>query len=100
MKEEIFGPVARVFKAADIGEAIQIANNVPYGLGFSVWTHDKAEQKRFAEEIEAGMTAFNQILMSLPEAPFGDIKHSGYGRALGFLGLYESMNAKTSIHSA
>ena len=100
MKEEIFGPVAMVFKAAHIDEVIRIANDVPYGLGSSVWTNDKTEQTRFAQEIEAGMTAFNQILMSMPEAPFGGIKHSGHGRELGSLGLYEFINAKTLIHAA
>jgi succinate-semialdehyde dehydrogenase/glutarate-semialdehyde dehydrogenase len=100
LTEEIFGPVAMVFEAANVDQAIQIANDVPYGLGSSVWTNDRAEQARFAQEIEAGMTAFNQILMSTPDAPFGGIKHSGYGRELGSLGLYEFMNAKTLIHSS
>jgi succinate-semialdehyde dehydrogenase/glutarate-semialdehyde dehydrogenase len=99
MKEEIFGPVAMVFKADNIDEAIRIANDVPYGLGSSVWTKDPGEKVRFAQEIEAGMTAFNQILASTPEAPFGGIKHSGHGRELGSLGLYEFMNAKTLISS-
>ena len=89
IEEEIFGPVAMVFKAADVDDAIRIANSSPYCLGSSVWTNDPAEQARFAQEIEAGMTAFNQILMSSPEAPFGGIKRSGHGRELGSLGLYE-----------
>jgi succinate-semialdehyde dehydrogenase/glutarate-semialdehyde dehydrogenase len=95
MEEELFGPVAMVFKAEDIDDAIRIANRSPYGLGSAVFTQDEAEQQRFANEIESGMTAFNKVLASSPEAPFGGIKRSGYGRELSAFGLHEFMNAKT-----
>ncbi len=84
-----------LFRAADIDEAIHIANAIPFGLGSSVWTDDKAEQERFIRDIEAGMTAVNQMLASAPEAPFGGIKRSGYGRELAHFGLHEFMNLKT-----
>ena len=95
MEEELFGPVAMVFQADDIDDAIRIANRSPYGLGSAVFTQDEAEQQRFANEIESGMTAFNKVLASSPEAPFGGIKRSGYGRELSAFGLHEFMNAKT-----
>jgi len=98
MAEEIFGPIAMVFKAADADEAIRIANDIPFGLGSSVWTKDAAEQERFVRDIEAGMTAVNQMLASAPEAPFGGIKRSGHGRELGPYGLHEFMNLKTVMH--
>ena len=95
MAEEIFGPIAMVFRAADIDEAIRIANAIPFGLGSAVWTQDQDEQERFVRDIAAGMTAINQMLASSPEAPFGGIKRSGHGRELGPFGLHEFMNLKT-----
>ena len=95
MEEELFGPVAMVFKAKDADDAMRIANRSPYGLGSAVFTQDAAEQKLFVDRIESGMTAINKVLASMPEAPFGGIKRSGYGRELSAFGLHEFMNAKT-----
>ncbi|MDT0576960.1 NAD-dependent succinate-semialdehyde dehydrogenase [Croceicoccus sp. F390] len=93
--EELFGPVAMVFRARNIDDAIRIANAIPFGLGSSVWTSDDGERERFIRDIEAGMTAVNQMLASAPEAPFGGIKRSGHGRELSRHGLHEFMNLKT-----
>ena len=99
MHEEIFGPVAMVFRASGIDEAVKIANDIPFGLGSSVWTNDPDEQERFVRDVEAGMTAINQMLASSPEAPFGGIKRSGHGRELGPYGLHEFMNLKTVLRA-
>jgi succinate-semialdehyde dehydrogenase/glutarate-semialdehyde dehydrogenase len=96
-EEELFGPVAMVFKARDLAAASGIANAVPFGLGSSVWTEDETEKARFVRDVEAGMTAINQLLASAPAAPFGGVKRSGHGRELGPYGLHEFMNLKTVI---
>ncbi len=96
-KEEVFGPVATVFRARDMDEAIAIANDSPFGLGASVWTADDGEKERVARDLAAGMVAVNRMLASTPEAPFGGVKRSGHGRELGQWGLHEFMNLKAVI---
>jgi succinate-semialdehyde dehydrogenase/glutarate-semialdehyde dehydrogenase len=93
--EELFGPVAAVFRVDSEAAAVEKANDTRFGLGASIWTEDRERGERVAARIDAGCTYVNQLTKSDPRVPFGGVKDSGYGRELSEPGIKEFVNRKT-----
>jgi succinate-semialdehyde dehydrogenase / glutarate-semialdehyde dehydrogenase len=94
-QEELFGPVASLFRAKNAEDAIRIANESRFGLGASAWTSDVGERDQLINELETGMVFVNRMVASDPRLPFGGVKQSGHGRELGHFGIREFTNIKT-----
>ncbi|HRT58743.1 MAG TPA: NAD-dependent succinate-semialdehyde dehydrogenase [Candidatus Paceibacterota bacterium] len=95
--EELFGPVAVLFRVDGMAEALRVANDTPFGLGACAWTRDAGEQRLFVEQVEAGAAFVNGMVASDPRLPFGGVKQSGYGRELSRHGILEFVNVKTVV---
>jgi succinate-semialdehyde dehydrogenase/glutarate-semialdehyde dehydrogenase len=93
--EEVFGPVAAVYRVPDESAAIAKANDTTFGLGASLWTTDLDRADRLASRIDAGCVYVNELVKSDPRVPFGGVKESGYGRELSEIGIKEFVNRKT-----
>jgi succinate-semialdehyde dehydrogenase/glutarate-semialdehyde dehydrogenase len=97
VREEVFGPVLPVFRFTDFDDAIRRANDTPYGLGSSIWTHDARRIHRAAQDIDAGMTWVNQIHYGYDELPFGGVKASGWGKEHGIEALDSYVEHKSVV---
>ena len=93
--EEVFGPVAALMRARDAEQAVEVANDSPYGLGASLWSADIVRARRLARDVEAGQVFINGMVVSDPRLPFGGVKASGYGRELSIYGIREFVNVQT-----
>lgn len=93
--EELFGPVATIFKVKNEEDAIALANDSEFGLGASIWSEDRAKAEELAGKIESGAVFINAMVASNPHLPFGGVKKSGFGRELSRYGILEFVNSKT-----